>query len=291
MFDQATIQSLLPLVPRECSFLDPANIGAVQPSRYVALANSPDFGWQFVKAFHETNQPLPVAVTDPYLLRLYDYLAEGDPFDDFNMGQIIGLNDVDTGLRCLIKAYLLIPDESFRKAAQRLHLPEEFVEGYHTIFFNVRPRLNEAAFIQAVFYPHGRQAEFSDNYSQRADWEQLLLRCVLRADFSTFAYLSGLTDGLKVRTSKEALAEVENLIMNNAILAAKHMGGLNHRGNVGLTNAKNLISSVNVGGGKGGDEDLDQDKDPFLADRSVGQALMDELLALRKDPGGPGAPV
>lgn len=270
---------MVQLVPRQAPALDPHGLGQVRHDSIARLLNAPDVGCRVVDAFIQCGKPLPVEIHNPWLNRLYDYRSSEseDPFGDFDIVQILGMRSTEEVYPALLKAYLLAPDIPFEHIAAHLSISVNLVEGFHTLFFNVRPRLQEPMFISSLLYPNGRQQEFQEDYLATANWEIILLRSAFHRDFKAFFYLMGLQRRARTHDTASALEQVEAIIMNNAIVSADHLGGLNQRHAVGFMNAKNIISSAKAGG----QEDPSLTEDPALGNMDIGKTIQDELLQIQ----------
>lgn len=269
------IRAILDRIPKSNPVYDPDGIGVPDARLYWKLLNAPDFGHRVASAYAFSGNELPHDICETWIRRLYTTLRYPDTPDNVAW-QLTGVADNHSVQMAIMKAMLISPDRSITSVAEFLRLPEEFVQGYHDLFFNVRPRLEETLFISELLYPHGRAQEFNRDYLSSADWTQILLRCAFHNDFEDFYYLIGARKLPKEHSLEDAVSQVEQMIMNNAIVAGTHLGGMQQRGNVGFNNAKALISSAKIGGGA----QAAAEEDILLGGEDTARRIKDELFNL-----------
>lgn len=271
--DQERIWSIIHKLPDDHPELDPSGIGCVDRSRYWDLALSPDFTHRIVEGFYRIGKQPPPWMLDSWMHRLRCRYARAG--SDLEMEQILGLSQSRHNFMALLKAYLLQVETDLATIATKLNLPEKVIEGYHHLFFNVRGRTGDPLFMNHLLYPDGRKAEYEPEYRPSQDFERVLLRCVYHNDFAAFFYLAGYTKRPPEMDSTSALLLVESLIMNNAVLAADHMGGMQQRSNVGFNNAKSILSSAKIGG-----QTASETEDPMLGSDELAAQIKNDLFSL-----------
>ena len=112
-----------------------------------ALAR-PDFGWLVASSFAEQGRLVPACVQFPAIRRA-NYHLLGYP--DHGIAEALSLMHPNQGLRRLVlNGMLCARDVDLPGIAGHLSLKKETVALYTDLFFNVRPRLDERAYILRI---------------------------------------------------------------------------------------------------------------------------------------------
>jgi hypothetical protein len=120
-----------------------------------ALAR-PDFAWLVASGFAGQGRLVPSAVQIPAIRRA-NYHLLGYP--DHGIAEALSLVHPNQGLRrVVLNGLLCSPDVDLPGIAGHLSLKEKTVALYADLFFNVRPRLDERAYILRILYPGTRTA-------------------------------------------------------------------------------------------------------------------------------------
>ncbi len=275
------IQELLPLLPQGTGYLPNRggrhfNQGFARTSRIddvekLAIAvHDPAFGWHFIRAFVDLQKDMPVQISDNTLRRAYSVESrrEYDP----PVLEAIGLAFFPgyTYSRYLLEAGLLDPTVSFDRLALLLSLSVDTVEVYDQLFFNVRDRLRDRAYLGKLAWPYGMQVELQPDYARREDLGMLMRRASFHHGFESALEMAGL--GANVRNSDSAAAaeQMKALLLNSGLRQVKH--GMIHQNLPVVNNSIRLLTAQAAGGEvQSGNEALG------LHAISMGGAIMDLL--------------
>lgn len=222
--------------------------GSVRPSmRWIDLAGhalmTPNFGSVFVDGWLRMSVRLPdVACEEEFewIVRAYHALRMGDRANDPAISYALLFNTPDFHLaRAALKCMLLTRDQSFDEIARFFHVPKEAVEAYSDLFFNVRDRLDESAYIANIVWTNGHLVELRHNYLMTESLELLMLRTTVSHDLDAALTLAGMSLG-KHYSAADGTKVIESAIMTNAVRLTQY-GGLNQSGIVGIGHAKTII--------------------------------------------------
>lgn len=152
--------------------------GSNHQARLVRTHNAlsdPRFGWLYVKTLVECNTAPPLGIANTWLLRAYMF-EKGRGRDPILEKVILMGTTPKIHFQYAIQALLIHKDFSFTKIAKRLGLDVAVVEAYEQLFFNVRDRMDDQAYMQNIIWPDGRYVEQNPNYQQENSFRQRLLQ-------------------------------------------------------------------------------------------------------------------
>lgn len=239
--------------------------------RRVAARTDERFGWKFVMCFVRMHRYLPDLSADPILWRAYRYEAVNA--DDPAMAEALDLDQPRMHfVSNLVRACLIIQEMSYQDISQKTGISVEAIRIYEELFFNVRDRIDDTAYIASLVHPDHRADELNPRYARLTDAGQFLLRMAWHHGLEPMLMLAGmLKEGAESQPS-EISKKLEGLIMSNA-LKLSHMGLLNQNNVPGILHARNIITAVK----QSGQEEKMDDSQMGLVAISLGGGIMDTL--------------
>ena len=177
------IHNLVELVPPDFQLyaanrsanLDGVTLKKLALERVSRAVMDPAFGWNFVKAFAEQKQQLlgcalPTSFWSAWSLEVNGHLEK-------HLGQALMLRQPGMKMkRALLEALLIMPDVTLERIASISCLSVKAVKIYSELWFDVRERFDDAAYIAGIVYPETRLVELQPDYFATVDPVQLLLR-------------------------------------------------------------------------------------------------------------------
>jgi hypothetical protein len=180
----------------------------------------PAFAWTYATAFAACKAPLPAAVAEPAIHEAYRYLISGQCGDSLR-GALV-LRTVPMKLkRGLLEALLLVsPALSLERIGELSCLPLDTVAMFESLFFSVRARADDVAYISNLAYQTTRSVEFQKDYLANVDPCDLLKRAAVRGGVDVVLELMGvLTSGSNLSTNELARILKTNILAEAAWLA------------------------------------------------------------------------
>ena len=207
------------------------------------------FAWRFAQSFVEMNRSLPFsAQEEPWINRAWDYGMNKD-WDPVISHAIALEAPYHKRERDTVKAMLLIPDKSLEEIADYIGFEEEDIEAYEALFFDIRDRMKEKAFIAKLVFPDGIQSEFRENFITQEDLGQLMMRVAHTHGEQPMYAVGGFKsagNGSEFNAA-EAGHLMEADLMKNALLLTK-IGLLNQKNVPGINHAKGLMMASKQAG-------------------------------------------
>ena len=195
--DQKRIRELIALLPVGSAYPATPRRSPFQPARpsaserFALALNDPAFGWHFVEAHLKTGRWLSDAVYEWSLLQCFlaHLLNVAEPL----VTEVESLRSPARWQeRDWLEALLLAEDVTLGEIAAHLHTCEEVIEAYEALFWNVRDRRNEPAYLNQLLYPEGRPAAARNARPDAAGDRQRLLRAGVEAGKAAVLTLAGL---------------------------------------------------------------------------------------------------
>ncbi len=212
--DQNRVKELFALLPPGSAYpaaprRSPFQSARQAPSERFALAlRDTAFGWNFVEA-HQKRRWLPDTINEWVLLQCF--VARRLGVTDQLMVEVESFRTETRRLeRNLLEALLLAEDITLAGIAEVLNTSEEVVEAYEVLFWNVRDRKHEQAYLNAMLYPAGWQAAVRDA-KPTPEGDRLRL---LRAGAQEGAEAVLVLAGYKPRPSMEAFADTRGQMLD-----------------------------------------------------------------------------
>lgn len=136
-----------------------------------------EFGLHVAEAFAAQDKvPFPAILhgDDLWVWRAYNFLRGND---DHVIAAVYALTLPDYKMQASqLKALLIVDGMTNKHVAKKMQLPEDVVEAYEKLIFNIQDRKKDSAFIASVVYPEGRLVEAHEDYVANSDYGDLLLR-------------------------------------------------------------------------------------------------------------------
>lgn len=191
--DQQRIRELIALLPPGATYptmrrsLFQPRLSA--PERFALAMRDPAFGWSFVEAHLQRRQWLPDAIHEWPLLQMFTarWLHVNEPL----MLEVESFrSEIRREDRNLLEA-LLLADIPLAAVADHLQISEEVVESYEALYWNVRDRKHEQAYLNVLLYPTGWQAAMRDAKANVEGDRLRLLRAGEQDDVDEVLALAG----------------------------------------------------------------------------------------------------
>ena len=139
----------------------------------------------------------------------------------------------------LLHALLLCPELKLDKIAELMGLPVAVVVSYEGLFFHVRDRLDDKAYLARLVYPTSRLSDLFNAPEISAPAQQLL-QAAYEYGSEEVLYMAGLVRKRERADIRNDYAELETAIVDNATTLARH-GALNRKESPGLNHARTLL--------------------------------------------------
>jgi len=202
------------------------------------------FRWHFVRSFVDIDEPLPEEVEDKYIKRLYKYLT-GDHKDEYVMAAVSIAKNMPDMYQAGLKAMLLDPEATAEKISAIIGFEVPVVYIYEKLFFNVRDRLGEHAYIASIPYPDGRIGVVSAGEDYLRNPSEELMRVGYNNGMEQAAYALGLKNTVVTEDFANVAKKLENLFMSNALFLAQN--GYMDTFHPGIQHAKQIIAAAKQG--------------------------------------------
>jgi len=207
-------------------------------NRKLHARSNPRFAWDFVKTLVECQCNPPLGVKDPWILRAYVY--EKGVNHDPTMEKIVMMSSRNCLFQYAVQAYLIHPEYTFEQIAGVLGVSVRVIEGYESLFFNVRDRMSDLEYMQTIVWPVGRYVEREAGYHQVAGFGRRLLQSSIEHGPEKALAAAGFNRGWRALTNgSSALQETLTLMTGSANLALWGTTG-------GHSNAAPLKSVMNI---------------------------------------------
>jgi hypothetical protein len=236
------------------------------------------FGWRYVKSFAQTDGELPEAVTEKWLRRAWHY----ERYQEFDMPIRWAMALEHPAMRYarnLIQALLIVPAMSINKIAHLADLSVDCIVAFEQLFFNVRDRLADKAFVASVVWPDGIKSELSEGYLLKDDLGSVMLRAAHRGGLDDVLYVAKMGTGRCSSYDSSVISrDFEGLLMLNATNLAR-LGLMNQPEVPGIMHARAILTAQKAGG----NEPVATPGADLLARATLGRSMTDELLKLNTD--------
>jgi hypothetical protein len=240
------IRALAALLPEESACFDadrpswPTDREGRREARISFALARPDFAWLVANTFAEQGRLVPSSVQIPAIRRAnYHLLGYRDP----GIAEAVSLMHLNQGLRRLVLNGLLCArDVDLPGIAGHLSLKEETVALYTDLFYNVRPRLDERAYILRVLYAGTRIGQVNGVENDWKNPEMIFPRVGYEYGARAVLKLAGripLGDGVDVAGSLENLGR--ETVGNARKLVG--LGHLNRAKSPGIRRAQKLATA------------------------------------------------
>lgn len=235
-----------------------------------------EFGLHIAESFAAQEEvPFPAILhgDDLWVWRAYNFLRGND---DAVIAGVYALTLPDYAtLAGQLKALLIVDGMTNKHVASKLNLPEDTVEAYEKLVFNVQDRKKDSAFIASVVFPEGRLVEAREDYVENTDYGTLLLRAGFTRGLAQVMFGIGLLGNPYDKGSTAEIAQdLDRMFLAEGLMYA-HMGWANTR-----THAmpiKQARASLIAGKAAGGDTGAET-----MAMLTPAAALAPEIATLAK---------
>lgn len=240
------IEQLLSVLPFEVPYLKDPGRGLAHKTtrardinRSAVASFDPAFGWNYATAWVSAGVEMTDNVQELFLQAAYEFEARGVMNRDIYAALEI-THPSRYHQRALLNSYLIIEDLPLDKIVALTGLRMQTVHWYEQLFFNVRDRMNEPAYISHLIYPDTRQEELQDGYWKSVSAEQLILRAAYNFGEDAVKYLIG----LKIDFTNESAAAIAKVLEAEFMINARmltRLGALNQSNMPGLGRASGII--------------------------------------------------
>lgn len=236
------------------------------------------FGWMFVQSFLESTENFPVDVTEPVLQRAYSLLHYGTRDPEIEMAIMIDRGPSKV-MRNLLRCFLIDRKYGVDQIAYALCLRPMAVAAYNDLFFNIRGRRNDTAYVIHQVYPETRQVEMVQDYQLIEDPGMQMLRAAYNGNLQVAVNWGGVNVATGVASVEGAAVQVESMIMKGGLNALRL--GFGHQQNIpAINHARQVLQASKIGGA----DTTDDDWISGLGAMSMHQSLKDEFIkATRSD--------
>lgn len=244
---------------------------SLEQDRRAAARTDPRFGWKFVMCFVRLGLKLPDLAKETILNRAYRYemLHERDSL----ISEAILLDHrLMSFARNVIQASLIIEGLSYRDIGEQIGYDKEVVYAYEQLFFNVRDRRSDRAYIASLVFPDHTTVELSPHYTQMTHSNQHLMRMAWRHGAEPMLNLAGMQARNVEHQANEMGRRLESAIMANAVQVSR-LGLLNQANVPGLMHGRAIITATKQSG-----VEQTQDESVIGLQRlSMGQSVMTSI--------------
>ena len=219
---------------------------------FVQIYSNPAVGWRIAQFYGRTKTPFPITVIGRDHWLFSAYLMHLDPVayrssaveTAFEISQQPGLS---AKLKAMLMTGLGDPiDAHLSLVAEMTGIPQDAVDAFEILFFNVLDRHQDSAYLSEIVFPESRIVEQAEDYIGTTPVADLILRAAYNhRDIDLVLRLAGMTEAdcrKECTALRNSEAKLEARIFGNALLIAQ-TGNLNQPGG-GLQRATDLLASV-----------------------------------------------
>ena len=241
------IEQLAALLPPDAEvFTSGRQSGAALPGlaeRLAVALNAPNFGSRLIMHFVSRREALPPSVHESWLRRAYSHHAGKNLIPDTVMLAVEQFaQPVNEFVRDVLVALLICRDITCEEIAEHLSLNFDTVRCFEQLHFNVRDRVDEAAYIARLVFPQGRFQSLKTDGIDEMEIAQRLLVAAHQTGWKDVLWLAGLDKRQDPPSVEEELQTFEQAILQNAVQLARS-SGLNSKVAPGISHAKSLLAA------------------------------------------------
>lgn len=213
---------------------------------YAQAMMDPMFGWVLVQSHLESSKWISENITEPSLLRAWCYSKFGR--QDRGVRLALQLRTAaEKNRRILLHCLLLLNHCKRSEIAAELQVPEDVICIYEDLFWNVRDRLVDTTYINAIVFPDTTQVTWMPNYHINEDAEKLALRATLNGGISTVRAFLGMTSACVESDAAGQLKLLEAQLASAAVHMARM--GMTHQAHIpALQSGRAVLQSGKLGG-------------------------------------------
>ncbi len=249
---------------------------SLEVARFILAYRDYGFGWKYAYAFARRGEfiPLEMDPEDRAIVEANYFCLNPERLGSPVIKRVMALSSPQLRQEAaVLQALLLVPRLSFEEIARQVSQPLEVVEAYHTLFFNIRSRMDDGMYLRHIVYPDSRLANLmSGRRPDREDAGRLLRESALTEGVSSVLYLAGVgnTPALEVSDARQQL---ERKIIGQAAILANNGWLDNANGHASITMARQLIQADKLGG--------NDDNGPRSPGSVIGALLLNDVKTLR----------
>ena len=177
----------------------------------------PAFGARFVLAIHELDIPLPDWLHEDSVRHAYQYIHHGierpHVLEAYRLASPRG-----SELAAVLDGMLVSLETPLERIAELLGRPVESLRQYADLFFNVRDRADDPAYVANIVYPGTRLASL--DASNPPGVRQQLLQAGYEQGAEQVAFLAGLPGSC--HETRDAVGALERQLLTRATLMVRH---------------------------------------------------------------------
>ena len=236
--------------------------------------NDASFGWMFVKSFLDLGRPIPPMVLDPLLIRPYCYLRYRHY--DRNARAALELEfNANRTKRALLQCMLLVQDLAYDAIASALKLHVDTVMMYEALYWNIRDRFDDKAYIAQLIFPDTRKVEFLPTYFMDENPLYIVLRAAFHHGLQVVEEFLGIRNPIVEFNSQEEAKAYEARVLSAGNYMAK-IGYLHQNQAYAISSARHVLQSIKIGG----EDKLDDDARRGLEGMSMGRSMTETYLEI-----------
>jgi|SRR6185503_201674 hypothetical protein len=179
----------------------------------------PAFGARFVLAIHELNIPLPDWLHEDSVRHAYQYIRHGierpHVLEAYRLASPSG-----SELAAVLDGMLVSLDTPLERISELLGRSVESLRQYADLFFNVRDRADDPAYLTNIVYPGTRLASLDASNPPRV--RQQLLQAGYEQGAEQVAFLAGLHGNRGDTVAKDAVGALERQLLTRATMMVRH---------------------------------------------------------------------
>lgn len=241
------------------------------------------FGWDFVNYMVRQGRPLPPVIDEGDLAmhRAYWYLRTGHkPSMDPVMKGVLALRFCDEFRmqKDTIHGYMVCKMAgrypSYHELSHLLGgISVEVLEVYEKLFFNIKDRLDDTAFIRNIVYPRGRMVEYNPEYRFLETEEALMMRASYNNGLRMLMHLAGARDWFDTDGGATEFAKKCEAYTMAQCLTLQGLGLGGTKEIPYIRAAHGMIQSSKMGGG------ADDGEARFIT--SIGELLLNDMKPVK----------
>jgi len=272
------IEELARLLPADATlFAAGCKPGDAAPrlAEQLAIAtNNPAFCHRFIMEYVLRKEPLPPAVWEVCLRRAHYHFSCTAGHPDPVLLEVEQLA-LPSGRfkRQVLQALLVSSDCSYTQIAGWLDLGEPVIKLYELLYFNIRNRYAETAYVAGLIFPEGRMQLLKTDAADSLPFEARLLMAGYLYGAPEVLWLAGINTDQTPPSVTQSLKEFEETLLQNAVKLARS-GALNASSSPGIAHGKSLLAAK-----RNGDASNNPARENHMPDISLGDAIM---LSMRR---------
>jgi hypothetical protein len=219
---------------------------AEEISVYGHSVMDPAFGWKLIKSFLDSGLPLPPEIHESPLSRAYCFYKYNNGDAELRTVFMLRLKIMKT-VRACIECMLLVEKFTHEQIGDEIGATADIIDAYETLFWNVRDRLKERAYIASVLYPESTQVLWNPDYHIQEDYQSMSWRAAWLHGIDTSRAFLGMQ-----RQTEEHDAEMHARVFESQVISTSSYSarmGLLHQGHApSIDRGRAIVQSSKLGG-------------------------------------------